>query len=202
VATQLARRFVADDPPQAVVDELTRVFLDTGGDLRAVTRALFTSEELYDPVHVGGRIKSPVILVASALRVTDAEVLNPQALLGTLRSLEQAPYLAEAPTGYEETSAAWASSGAMLNRMNFGIALASGQVRGVSPDGPELFQQAEAVGPRTLHGLAAVLLPGVDTEALVLAIREDLQARPPESDREAGMRALGMILGSPEFQRH
>ena len=202
VATQLVSRFVADDPPQALVDELTRVFLDTGGDLRAVTRALFTSESFYDPAHVGGRIKSPVILVASALRATDAEVLNPRALIETLRSLDQAPYLAEAPTGYEEVSAGWASGGAMLNRMNFAVALASGQVPGVRPDGAALFQRAEAVGPRTLDGLAAVILPGVDTGVLLTAIREDLQARPPETDRAAGMRALGMILGSPEFQRH
>jgi uncharacterized protein (DUF1800 family) len=202
IATQLATRFVADDPPEALVEALAHVFLDTGGDLREVTRSLFTAEEFYAPEHMGTRTKSPVILVASALRVTSAEIINPRSLIETLRSLEQAPYLADAPTGYEEASAGWVSSGAMLNRMNFSIALASGSLRGVRPGAESLFVAAASTGPTVVEGLAAVILPGADTTELLAVIREDLERDPPASDREAGIRALGLILGSPEFQAH
>ncbi len=202
IATQMATRFAADDPPEALVAELEQVFLDTGGDLREVTRALFLSEHMYAPENYGGRIKSPVILVASALRATEAEVVNPRALIETLRSLEQAPYLAEAPTGYEEASAGWVSGGAMLNRMNFGIALASGEVRGVRVDGEALFARAEAAAPTPLEGLGLTVLPGVEIDGLVSVIQADFDEDPPGSARAAGIRALGMMLGSPEFQSH
>jgi uncharacterized protein (DUF1800 family) len=202
IATQMVTRFVADDPPEALVEHLTQVFLDTGGDLREVTRSLFTAHEFYAPEHMGSRIKSPVILAASALRATGAEILNPRSLIETLRSLEQAPYLAEAPTGYDEASGGWVSGGAMLNRMNFSTALASGSLRGVRPDGASLLAAAGAVGPTALDGLAAVMLPGTDTTELLAVIREDLERDPPGSDRQAAMRALGLILGSPEFQTH
>ena len=90
----------------------------------------------------------------------------------------------------------------MLNRMNFGINLAAGQMAGVRPDGQALFEAASEVGPDPLEGLATMLLPGVDTSELIRLVRDDLEENPPASEREAGMRVLGMILGSPEFQVH
>ena len=87
IATQLATRFVSDDPPQALVDRLANVFMDSEGDLAAVTRALFTSPEFYSPEVVGSRTKSPFTLVASTLRLTEARVSNPRVLLTPLRTL-------------------------------------------------------------------------------------------------------------------
>ncbi|MEC9242027.1 MAG: DUF1800 domain-containing protein, partial [Gemmatimonadota bacterium] len=76
IATQLATRFVADKPPLALVDHLAAVFLATSGDLREVTRALFTSDEFYDPAVVGNRVKSPFLLVTSTLRMTYGRTAN------------------------------------------------------------------------------------------------------------------------------
>jgi len=202
VATQLVTRFVSDEPPLALVEHIASVFLATSGDLREVTRALFSADEFYAHEHIRAKVKSPVALVASALRVTDAEIVNPRGLIEVLRSLEQAPYLADAPTGYDETSSTWASSGAMLNRMNFGIALASGDLAGVRAKGSDLPHQASTSGETTVHSLAAAILPGVHSETLVSLIREDLAAEPPASKREGAARTLGMLLGSPEFQKH
>ena len=119
IATQLATRFVSDDPPKALVDRLANVFMESDGDLAAVTRALFTSPEFYSPEVVGSRTKSPFTLVASTLRLTDARVSNPRVLLTPLRTLGGAPYLAEPPTGYEESSEIWANrQGTRLERIH------------------------------------------------------------------------------------
>jgi len=202
IATQLATRFVADEPPPGLVDHLAEVFIATSGDLREVTRALFTSDEFYEPAFVANRVKSPFLLVTSTLRMTYGRTANARVLMETLRSLGEAPYLAEPPTGYEETSAQWASSGAMLARMNFATSYVTGELRGVRPDGNRLLAEARERGEDPLSGLMDVLLPGVDTAELMAIIQEELRTNPPESARESRARALGLILGSPEFQSH
>ncbi len=202
VATQLATRFVADQPSTTLVDHLAEVFLATDGDLREVTRALFTSDEFYDPAVVANRVKSPFLLVISTLRMTHGRTANARVLMDPLRALGEAPYLAEPPTGYPETSAQWASSGAMLSRMNFATSYATGDLRGVGPDGDRLFAEIRRRGGDGLAGLVASLLPGTDTSELMAVIQDELRTNPPESERESGVRALSLILGSPEFQRH
>lgn len=202
IATQLATRFVADKPPLALVDHLTEVFLATSGDLREMTRALFTSDEFYDPAVVGNRVKSPFLLVTSTLRMTYGRTANSRVLMETLRSLGEAPYLAEPPTGYEETSAQWASGGAMLTRMNFATSYVTGELRGVRPDSNRIFGEIRRRGEDSVAVLLDALLPGTDTTELMAVIEEELQTTPPESDRESRLRVLGLILGSPEFQSH
>ena len=202
VTTQLATRFVADQPPTTLVDHLADVFLDTDGDLREVTRALFMADEFYDPAVVANRVKSPLLLVTSTLRMTHGHMPNARVLVEPLRSLGEAPYLAEPPTGYPETSAQWASSGAMLTRMNFATSYVTGELRGVRPDGDRLFGEIRKRDGSGLPGLVDALLPGTDWSELMAVIQEDLQANPPEEENEGGVRALILILGSPEFQRH
>ena len=202
IATQLATRFVADKPPLALVDHLAAVFLATSGDLREMTRALFTSDEFYDPAVVGKRVKSPFLLVTSTLRMTYGRTANSRVLMETLRSLGEAPYLAEPPTGYEETSAQWASGGAMLTRMNFATSYVTGELRGVRPDRNRIFGEIRRRGEDSVAVLLDALLPGTDTTELMAVIEEELQTTPPESDRESRLRVLGLILGSPEFQSH
>ena len=202
IATQLATRFVADKPPLALVDHLAAVFLATSGDLREMTRALFTSDEFYDPAVVGNRVKSPFLLATSTLRMTYGRTANSRVLMETLRSLGEAPYLAEPPTGYEETSAQWASGGAMLTRMNFATSYVTGELRGVRPDRNRIFGEIRRRGEDSVAVLLDALLPGTDTTELMAVIEEELQTTPPESDRESRLRVLGLILGSPEFQSH
>lgn len=202
VATQLATRFVADDPSTTLVDHLAEVFLATSGDLREVTRALFTSAEFYDPAVMANRVKSPFLLVTSTLRMTYGRTANTRALMELLGSLGEAPYLAEPPTGYPETSAQWASGGAMLTRMNFATSYVTGQLRGVGPDGNRLFREIRNRDGEFLPDLVDALLPGADASELIAVIREDLQANPPEGERGSRVRTLSLILGSPEFQSH
>jgi uncharacterized protein (DUF1800 family) len=131
ISTKLVQRFVSDDPPTDFVNELAAVFTKTNGDLRAVTRALFTSPRFYEARHIGAKVKTPFELVASALRMTGAEFRVTPQLVQTLRSLGQLPYTESAPTGFPAASDEWVNSGAMLNRINFGIALANNRMNGV-----------------------------------------------------------------------
>ena len=78
----------------------------------------------------------------------------------------------------------------------------TGELRGVGPDGDRLFGEIHRRGGSGLPGLVDALLPGIDASELMAVIREDLQANPPEEENEGGVRALSLILGSPEFQRH
>ncbi|HET9984869.1 MAG TPA: DUF1800 domain-containing protein [Longimicrobiales bacterium] len=198
IARKLAVRFVSDDPPQALVDRLAGVFLESGGDLRQVTRALFTSPELYAPENYRVKVKTPLEVVASALRATGAEVGFSRGVLQALRTLGQVPYGELAPTGYPAASDEWVNSGAMLNRMNFALALAAGRLDGVRVDGAPVRPDG---GADPVPALAAALLPGQDTRALQATVRAELAKQPDASPRARAVRAAGLILGSPDFQR-
>ncbi|MBD0321197.1 MAG: DUF1800 domain-containing protein, partial [Gemmatimonadetes bacterium] len=193
VARKLAGRFVADEPPARLVDELAAVFTRTDGDLRAVTRALFRSPEFARSR--GAKTRTPFEFVAGTLRATDAELRPSRPVLQTLRELGHMPYASTAPTGYAHTAAEWTGGGAMLARMNFALALAGGGMQGVRIDPERLV--ASGADPATR--LAALLLPGRDTGALARAVAEDVAKLPPE---QRTARAMALILGSPAFQRH
>jgi uncharacterized protein (DUF1800 family) len=203
IATKLIERFVSDTPDPAFVDEIANVFLKTEGDLREVTRALFVSPRFYDESVVGGKVKTPFELVASALRVTYVEVgLSPR-LVQTLRQLGQLPYDETAPTGYPASSEEWVNSGAMLNRMNFALDVAGGRLPGVRPDVQRLVGGPAADPDSAVPDLIDTLVPGMRTDALVSAIRADLteQAESGTARRLLAARAVGLTLGSPQFQR-
>ncbi|HEY0152625.1 MAG TPA: DUF1800 domain-containing protein [Longimicrobium sp.] len=195
IARKLAGRFVADDPPQRLLDELAAVFTRTDGDLRQVTRALFRSPEFARAR--GAKTRTPFEFVAGTLRATEAEVRPSRELIQTLRQLGHLPYAATPPTGYIHDSAEWTSGGAMLARMNFALALSRGEVQGVRIDPARLLPTAPS---DPAMELARVFLPARETGTLVRAVAEDAARLPDAEARTA--RALALILGSPAFQRH
>ncbi|HSU16027.1 DUF1800 domain-containing protein [Longimicrobium sp.] len=202
IALQLAQRFVADDPPPSLVDHLAAVFTRTDGDLREVTRALFLSPEFNDPRWRDAKVKSPLEFVAGALRATGADVSPSRGLLQALRQMGQMPYAATPPTGYPNTSAEWTNSGAMLGRMNFALALAAGRVDGVRLD-EQRFALALATrdADARIAALARMVMPGAADPRLVRTIAEDVRQQAQLDERQRAARALGLLLGSPDFQR-
>ena len=191
VAAKLVEYFVTDDEAPELVARLAAEFTRTDGDLRAVTRALFTDSLFYATQYRGAKVKTPYQIVVSALRVTDAQFSNSRGVLQVLRNMGQMPYMASAPTGYPAASEDWVNSAALLARMNFGIDYASGRVSGVRPRS----------GGSAVDAMASSLLPGVNTSRLVAAVQADLGAHPELTAQERNARALGLLLGSPEFQR-
>jgi uncharacterized protein (DUF1800 family) len=172
VATKLARHFIADEPPESAVERLSRVFLDTGGDLGEVTRALIRMDEPWTAV---GKIKSPYELLVSALRGLDMEMPAAPALVGSLSTLGQRPFSAPAPTGWPDTADDWAGPYALSRRIEWAARLAGA----AKQDGPA----ADALARSMLGGSASALLI------------ESLQRA---KDRP---QALSLLLASPGFQR-
>jgi len=184
IAFKLVERFVSDEPDTAFVRELAAVFTRTGGDLREVTRALFSSPRFYATDVLRAKVKTPFELVASAFRATRAEVGVSRQTIATLRGLGHLPYNESTPAGYPVASADWVNSGAMLNRMNFALALGANRLQGV---------RVAAMTADSLDVVLARVLPGVDAAALRTVVLREGEGSPA--------RTLGLVLGSPEFQR-
>ena len=137
VATKLVRRFVSDTPPPALVDRVATKFKDTDGDLREVMRTLLTSPEFFAPETYHAKVKTPFEFVVSAVRATDAEIHDARVLVRQIAELGQPLYQCQPPTGYKDTADAWVNTGALVGRMNFGLALAGNTLRGVVVSNPQ-----------------------------------------------------------------
>jgi uncharacterized protein (DUF1800 family) len=136
IATKLARRFVSDTPPRALVDRAAKRFRDTGGDLREVTRTILTSREFLSPDAYNAKVKSPFEFVVSALRAAGTEVgvgagggfagspIDARALVRELQQEGMPLYMCQPPTGYKDTADAWVNTGALVSRLNFALRLA------------------------------------------------------------------------------
>ncbi len=169
LATQIAARFVADQPPPALVDRLAAVYLRSPGgtgDIRQVLRALVASPEFWSPAARGVKIKSPFELAASAIRAVHGDLRDPKETLQWVAKIGQPLYAYQAPTGYPDRAESWVNTGSLLNRMNFGLQLASGRVRGVNVDLAALSALSGGHEPESreqaLHTYAHLLMPERD----------------------------------------
>jgi uncharacterized protein (DUF1800 family) len=190
IATKLVRRFVADVPPPALVLRAAAVFEKTGGDIRQVLRTIFVSEEFLGGSFRSAKVKTPLEFVVSAVRATGAEVVDARDLARRIGEMGMPLYLQQPPTGYKDTAEEWISTSALLERMNFALDLSAGRVRGVRPERPRVEDAP------SLQTVAARLLPtGLSEDS-----RKTLEA---EAQKEGGApsRLVGLVLGSPEFQR-
>lgn len=125
ISYKLAQRFVADEPPSALVDRMAATFLSTDGDIKAVLRTLAQSPEFNSRKYFRNKIKTPVEFIASAFRTTATDPANPGALVQTLRTMGMPVYYALPPTGYYITADRWMNSSALVDRLNFAYSLTS-----------------------------------------------------------------------------
>jgi uncharacterized protein (DUF1800 family) len=192
IATKLARRFVADDPPAAVIDRAARTFRQTDGDLREVVRVIVTSPEFFDRTMRRTKIKSPFEFVVSALRATDADVVTANAMVGTLAALGEPLFQCQPPTGYGDRATAWMATGALIDRLNFAQALAGGRVGGARVDLAHLGGDgADGAADRVIALTLAGDLSPSTRQALAGAV----------GPRASAAVRTGLVLGAPEFQR-
>ena len=134
IATKLARRFVADDPPAALVEAASRTFEETGGDIREVLRTIFSSPQFLSVDHHQAKIKKPLELVFSALRAVDAKInMNYAGLwVGQARSpvgrMGELVYSYPAPDGNPDVARAWINTNALMERLRLANAVAAGDL--------------------------------------------------------------------------
>ncbi|HTN20079.1 MAG TPA: DUF1800 domain-containing protein [Pelobium sp.] len=131
ICKKLAVRFISDNPPQSIIDKMSKTFLAKDGDISAVLITMVNSPEFWAKDALGEKTKSPFELAISSVRALDAEVTQPYQLYSWINKMGQKIYYYQAPTGFPDKAQYWINTGALLNRMNFGLALAGQKIRGV-----------------------------------------------------------------------
>ena len=189
ISRKLAQRFIADDPPQTLVDRMAATFTKTGGDLRAVMETLLLSREFMSEGAWQAKVKTPFELVASALRALDAQVSDTTALAQRLTDMGMPMYGRIDPKGYPNTADAWSGSAGLAGRMNFAFALTAGQISGVKLDPVAIVSQGVRRAITDITGYE----PAAET---VAAIEEG-----GGSEKPAAQVIAAAIVGSPDFQK-
>jgi uncharacterized protein (DUF1800 family) len=172
IAGKLARHFVADDPPPALVARLRQSYLASGGDLSTVARALVASPEAWDPP--ARKFKTPYDFLVSAWRASDATPEDLADAGAVFTYMGQKPYSPPSPRGWPEEAQIWCAPDALVKRMNWSETFASRA--GANRDPVQL--ASNALGAR-LTPLVAKTIARAETR--------------PEG--------LSILLMSPEFQR-
>jgi hypothetical protein len=121
-------------PPQALVDRMAQSFLASGGDIKTVLRTMFNSPEFWAPEVYRAKVKTPLEFVASAVRASDADVVNAVPLVQALEKLGMPLYGMQTPNGYSWMAEPWVSSSALVSRMNFALVLSGNRLPGTRTD--------------------------------------------------------------------
>jgi uncharacterized protein (DUF1800 family) len=216
IATKLARRFVSDTPPAALVDRMAARFRDTGGDLREVMRTLLTSPEFLSPDAYRAKVKTPFEFVVSAVRAAGTDVQDATPLVRTMQQLGMPLYMCQPPTGYKDTADAWVNTGALVSRMNFALQLASNKLRaGLKPgpygdaagNGPQAVPSGSVADPSRSVGTGRPPLQSdshaVPNRIVETVLNNDISATTRDTIAKAATaeQMTALTLGSPEFQR-
>ncbi|MGD0155487.1 MAG: DUF1800 domain-containing protein [Terracidiphilus sp.] len=143
ISRQLAIRFVSDDPPQALMDRMAKAYMASDGDIPTVLKTLFHSPEFWAKTDDRAKVKTPIEFVVSAVRASNADVENYLPVVNQLRQMGMPLYGCIPPVGYKWDEADWVSTGALVDRMNFALALAANRLPGITVEwAPELDMSA------------------------------------------------------------
>jgi len=134
ISRELAVRFVADEPPQALVDRMAGTFLTSNGDIKAVLTTMYKSPEFWSKDAYRAKVKTPLEYVLSAVRTSDVQMKTPIALGLALDRLGMPLFGCQPPTGYYWRASDWVSTSALVSRMNFALALSVNALPGITAD--------------------------------------------------------------------
>jgi hypothetical protein len=209
ISTKLARRFVSDTPPSSLVERMAKTFESSDGDIRAVLKTMIYSPEFWSRDAYRAKIKTPFELVVSTARALGSDVDTPMPLVQWTGRIGEPLYQCQPPTGYADKSDAWVNTGALLNRLNFSLALAGNKVRGARSDvGSLLGPEADGDAKGTLNRAVQVFLGGQTAANTVETLEKQLenpqivQAKLDDPVRRVDLGVVaGLVLGAPEFQR-
>jgi uncharacterized protein (DUF1800 family) len=195
ISKKIARRFVSDNPDSVLVDSLAQIFTQTGGDTREMIRAVIKSDAFKNSA--GQKFKRPLEFFISALRLTETTVnRNSRKLQEHLRLLGQVPFTWQPPNGFPDVAAYWSTTSGLLERWNFGLLLANGQIDGLQPDIKSLTKDAgsaqDVVDVLSIRFLGQVLPEDARSILIDFISTGNLDHDIPS--------AAGLILGSPYFQ--
>ncbi|HXY25732.1 MAG TPA: DUF1800 family protein [Candidatus Acidoferrum sp.] len=209
ISTKLARRFVSDNPPPALVSRMAETFLSSDGDIRAVMKAMIWSPEFWSHEAYRAKIKTPFELVVSAVRALGTDVDTPMPLVQWVGRIGEPLYQCQPPTGYSDKAETWVNTGALLNRLNYSLALAGNRMRGARTDVASLLGVDTAAEPKAaLDRAVQVFLGGQAAPSTVETLEKQLdnpqvlQAKLDDPHKQVDLGVVaGLVLGAPEFQR-
>jgi uncharacterized protein (DUF1800 family) len=134
IATKLVRHFVSDEPPAALVDRVAQTFTKTDGDIREMLKTIFLSPEFNSAEAYRAKVKRPFELAISAVRTLGAETNGGPQMHQWIARMGQPLYGFQTPNGYPDVAENWVNTGALLERMNFALALVSNRIPGTRVD--------------------------------------------------------------------
>jgi uncharacterized protein (DUF1800 family) len=191
ISTKLVRHFVADDPPRALVDRVAATFTKTDGDIREMLKTIFFSREFNSTEAYRAKIKRPFELVISAIRSLGADTNGGPGTHQWIARMGEPLYGYQTPNGYSDVAESWVNTGGLLERMNFGLALANNRIPGTRVNLSKLSGEQSKVMDEYLKNLLA----GEVSTATRAALVKQLDQSDPVT------KVVGLILGTPEFQR-
>jgi len=172
IASKLARHFIADEPPTDAVDHIAKAFLDSGGDLPTIHRAVLEIPAAW--AAPATKFKTPHELVVSTFRALDFVPAEPRQVAAPFDLLGQRPYTPGSPAGWPDSATQWDGPDALLKRIEWAGSVAA-RVAGR--------EQPVSLGERSL---GAAL-----NERTRVAIARAASAE----------QGITLLLASPEFQR-
>jgi uncharacterized protein (DUF1800 family) len=194
ISKKLAMRFVSDNPPPALLDRMAKTFQQTHGDIREVMKTMLTSKEFFSAGAYRAKVKTPLEMIASAIRATGAQVDYALPLAQQIGQLGEQLYRKVEPTGYSSANAEWVSSASLLGRMNFALALTQNKVAGVKVDVARFTEDPSRTARQVLfHD------PTLQTKNAIAAALVAQKSKNPSAPTAALV--AGLVMGSPDFQR-
>ena len=204
IAYKLCRFYVNDRPSQKMVARVAKEFRRKNKtDLTATYQAILNDKEFFDPANYQTKFKRPFEFVVSALRVTNAEIASTSGIHQALLSLSEPLYQCEDPTGYYDQADVWRDPGVMADRWQFGVGLGMGWVPGVEIPA-SFWEGLEPNNPlQWKEVLSKRILPMGHTEQTDKALEKVIAkySRFNPKPEQLGRYIVGILLGSPEFQR-
>lgn len=191
IANKLVRHFVTDNPPPALVDRVAAIFTKTDGDIRETLKTIFFSNEFNSTEAYRAKVKRPFELAISAIRTLGADTNGGPGTHRWIERMGEPLYGFQTPNGYSDAAESWVNTGGLLERMNFGLALAGNRIQGVSVNLSKLSTDQSKVMDDYLKILLAGEISGATREAML----KQLDKSDPVT------KVVGLILGTPEFQR-
>jgi uncharacterized protein (DUF1800 family) len=189
ISQELAQRFVADNPPESLVNKMAQTFLSSNGSIRDVMKTMLASKEFWSQGAYRSKVKSPFEMVASSARALDANVIDGWALANQVGTLGEPLYRKLEPTGYSNLNAEWINSASLLGRMNFALQLAQNHVESVKVDvarfGDDPSDVAKALMFRAMSP---------ETRAAIDQALQDKKQKNPAL-------VAALVIGSPDFQK-
>ena len=208
IATKLVRRFVADEPPAALVDRVAQTFLKTDGDIREMLRTIFYSPEFNSQDAYRAKVKRPFELAISAVRTIGADTNGGPQFHQWLQRMGQPLYGFQTPNGYADVAENWVNTGALLERMNFALALVSNRIPGTRVDLTRLMSDTKPGAAidkaKLLDRLVGVIVGGqisAKTRETLLKQLDDQITMPPAPRGQVATNAAPANPFEEGFQR-